>query len=212
MSSICPTVMPSSDDLHIFRAMMERVGLLSPRLQIDLMDGDFAPHRNTDPAQLWWPAGVQADLHVMYRHPEEILDTLINLRPHMIILHAEEEGEIATMLRSIKRAGIMSALALLPETNPAEVRPLIELADHVLIFGGKLGEPGSANLGMLAKVADIRAISPNVEIGWDGGANEADVAEIAAAGVDVINVGAALQRAENPAATYKNLCELIENI
>lgn len=209
MSTICPTVMPASDDPHVFRAMMERVGLLASRLQIDLMDGDFAPHRNIAPHQLWWPDGAQADIHVMYRHPAEILETLIGLRPHCVILHAEADDDLLPLLRTIKAHGIKAGVALLPATTVVAARAYIELADHVLLFGGALGEPGTADLRILAKVPEVRSYRPHIEIGWDGGANEDDVAEIAAAGVDVINVGAALQRAENPADMYRTLCDLV---
>ena len=208
MSTICPTVMPSSDDLHVFRAMMERVGLIAPRLQIDLMDGDFAPHRNVEPSRVWWPDGVQADLHVMYRHPETILETLLGLRPHCIILHVESEANVLQLLRVVKQQGILAGIAILPETNISNVAELIQAADHVLLFGGKLGEPGNADLRVLSKVPEVRALNSRVEIGWDGGANEADIAEIAAAGVDIINVGSALQRAENPAEAYRQLSQL----
>lgn len=201
--------MSGSDDPHVFRAMMERVGLLAPRLQIDLMDGDFAPHKNILPEKLWWPEGVQADVHVMYQHPETILDTLLELRPHMIILHAEADTDVVACLQRIKGSGCAAGLALLPETTVESLEELIESVDHILIFGGKLGEPGQADLRQLSKVASIRAIAPRVEIGWDGGANADDIAEISRSGVDVINVGAALQRAEDPAAAYRRLCELV---
>ena len=200
--------MPSSDDPHVFRAMMERAGLLAPRLQIDLMDGDFAPHRNIEPSRVWWPDGVRADLHVMYRHPEMILDTLLGLHPHCIILHVESEANILQLLRTVKQQGIRAGIAILPKTNISDVAELIQVADHVLLFGGKLGEPGNADLRVLSKVPEVRALNARVEIGWDGGANEGDVAEIAAAGIDIINVGSALQRAENPADEYRRLVEL----
>lgn len=204
--------MPGSDDPHIFRAMMERVGLLASRLQIDLMDGDFAPHRNIAPEKLWWPSGVRADLHVMYRKPETVLETLVKLRPHLILFHAESEGDLVSLMRSVKAKGIKIGVVLLPETSVADAKKLIERADHVLIFGGKLGEAGEADLTQLEKVADIRAISPRVEIGWDGGANAETIPTIAAAGVDVINVGAALQRALDPLETYHALSALASDI
>ena len=208
MAIICPTVMPSGDDPHIFRAMMERVGSLASRLQIDLMDGDFAPHRNMAPEKLWWPEGVGADLHVMYRQPGVILSSLIALRPHLILFHAESDGDVLECMGVVKANGIQAGVVLLSETSVSAASQLIERADHVLIFGGQLGEPGQADLVQLDKVAAIRQINPHVEIGWDGGANAETIPSIAAAGVDVINVGAALQRAESPVETYAYLSQL----
>ena len=94
--------------------------------------------------------------------------------------------------------------------NIRNVIPLIESADHVLIFSGDLGHfGGHADLAMLRKVADVKAIHPGVEIGWDGGANADNVAELAAGGIDVINVGGAIQRADDPQSAYDTLVSKI---
>lgn len=210
MAIICPTVMPGGDDPHIFRAMMERVGSLAPRLQIDLMDGGFAPHHNIAPEKLWWPEGVEADLHVMYRQPAAIISSLLALKPHLILFHAESDGDIAALLSRVKASEGKAGVVLLPETSVESAQSLVEQADHILIFGGKLGEPGQADLSQLEKVAAIRQLNPQVEIGWDGGANTDTIPTIAAAGVDIINVGAALQRALNPEVEYQKLTDLAD--
>ena len=67
---------------------------------------------------------------------------------------------------------------------------------------------GQANLLQIQKVRLIRAISPNIEIGWDGGANIDNLPMIIQAGVDVINVGSAISLASNPAEAYKAMVEL----
>ncbi len=209
MAQICPTVMPTIDDPHAFRGLMERVGVLAPRIQIDLMDGVFAPHRNIEPSAVWWPDGTEADIHVMYKHPASIVDTLIALHPHMIILHVEADDDILSLMGKIKSAGILAGVALLTGTAVESVRPFIEQADHVLLFAGQLGVHASANLATLDKVAAVRAIHPSMEIGWDGGANETDAMLLKNGGIDVINVGGYLERAENPKAVYEQLVELV---
>ena len=188
---------------------MERLANLGSRIQIDLMDGDFAPHRNIDPAKIWWPAGVQADIHFMYRHPKHYLDLLLGLQPHMIIVHAEAADDVLDTLFAIRAAGILAGVALLPKTEVRFAAPLIAQADHVMLFAGELGSSGTANLSLLEKIADIKKHKPGVEIGWDGGANEQNVAKLASSGVDVINVGNALRQADNPLAVYERLKSLI---
>lgn len=209
--------MPTSDDPHVFRNMMERLGSLGPRIQIDLMDGRFAPHRNTDPNSLWWPEGVKADIHLMYLRPEEVIDSLLQLQPHLVILHAEAEGDLAGQIRQIQSAAVKAGVALLRASLVEDHKELIRLADHVLLFGGELGGDGTAELSALDKVAEVRAVFNNisddedasVEIGWDGGANQDNIRRIADAGIDVINVGGALRKAENPAKAYEELCQLL---
>lgn len=205
MAMIVPSVTPYSADPHVFREQIERVSF-APRIQIDLMDGEFAPNKNTNPIQVWWPEGVVADIHLMYRHPAEHLETLISLRPHLIILHAEAEGDIAAMVQHIQRFSIKAGVALLADTTVESARDCIAIADHVMLFGGKLGHfGGKADLTLLDKVSAIREVRSDSEIGWDGGANQATVATIAAAGIDVINVGSAIQRSDNPQQAYEAL-------
>ena len=75
-----------------------------------------------------------------------------------------------------------------------------------MIFAGDLGHQGG-NIDMLQieKVPLIREIKPDVEIGWDGGANLSNVRALAHAGIDVINIGSALSRAADKSAMYQSL-------
>ena len=57
----------------------------------------------------------------------------------------------------------------------------------------------------LEKVRLIRNIHPDVEIGWDGGANLENVFSLAQGGVDVINCGGAISRATDAAQAYQQL-------
>jgi len=217
MAIICPTIMPVSDSPEAFRTMMQKLGPLASRLQIDLMDGQFAPHHNTIPDHVWWPEGKLADIHLMYLYPEEAVRELLLRHPNMIIIHAEAHGDLPDVMRQIQEAGVKAGVALLRTTNVEDARELIEIADHVLIFGGELGGDGVAELGALDKVAEIRAMRVNItddedahiEIGWDGGANEGNVVLLAGSGIDVINVGGALRGTDDPAHVYRKLVALV---
>ena len=210
MSQICPTVTPTTTDPHEYRDQLERVVSLSDRLQLDFMDGEFASPRALNVAQAWWPEGKTIDLHMMYRRPLEHIETLVSLHPSLVIIHAEAEGDLAGMMAHLQGLGIRAGVALLQDTSVESVKNLISLADHVLIFAGKLGSfGGSADLSLLSKVAEIRAFKPDIEIGWDGGANADNVRQLADGGIDVINAGGAIQKAENPIEAYQHLVGLI---
>src|SRR5690606_44954 len=87
MPVICPTV--TAFEPHEYRAQMERAAGLAKRIHIDLMDGEFAPSVSPPLAQVWWPHGIKADIHLMYQRPMEQLNQLIKLKPHMVIVHNE---------------------------------------------------------------------------------------------------------------------------
>ena len=57
----------------------------------------------------------------------------------------------------------------------------------------------------MEKIRLIRDMKPEVEIGWDGGANMTNIRALAHADLDVINVGSAISQAENPAGAFQAL-------
>jgi ribulose-phosphate 3-epimerase len=101
-------------------------------------------------------------------------------------------------------------VALLKTTVPSTVSEAIKAADHVLIFSGNLGYyGGTASMMQLEKIRLIKKINPKVEIGWDGGINAGNAFTLAQGGVDVLNVGGAINTAEDPAGVYAKLVEEI---
>ncbi|RWZ78096.1 MAG: hypothetical protein EOT04_03000 [Candidatus Chaera renei] len=208
MSLICPAVLAA--DPQDYRRKINIVTAFAKRIHIDLSDGDFAPGRSINPIQAWWPPGVLADIHLMYRHPLEHIETMVSLGPNLAIIHAEAEGDLAGMMEHLKRCGQKIGLAMLADTEPDRVSQLIGLADHVLIFSGKLGSyGGSADLSLLQKIGAVKRINSQAEIGWDGGADPSNVQTIAAAGVEVIVAGGSIMQAGDPAAEYAKLANSI---
>lgn len=212
MSIICPTITDTLSDPHEFRAQIERVQDFAERIQIDLMDGEFAPSKSINLAQAWWPDGIMADVHLMYKRPLEHIETLVSLHPHLVIIHAEAEGDLPGMIKHLQQCGIKAGVCLLRETGVEQVGGLIEIADHALLFSGDLGYfGGTAHLEVLDKIYPIKELNPSIEIGWDGGANESNVLQLARGGVNVINVGGAIQQASDPRSSYAKLVEIIAN-
>ena len=57
----------------------------------------------------------------------------------------------------------------------------------------------------MEKISLVRAMKPELEIGWDGGANLSNIRALAHADLDVINVGSAIAKSDNPAATFEEM-------
>ncbi len=193
-----------------YARQIERVAPFATRLHIDIADGKFTPNKLIDASQIWWPGGLRADVHVMYRRPIEVIDTLIALGPQLVIVQAEAEGDFALLAKQLHYHGIEAGVALLPQTPVEYILPGIELIDHVTIFSGDLGHfGGEIDLGLLAKARAIRALSNRIEIGWDGGAKPDNVRQLADAGVEVIVSGGFIQKAEDPKEAYDTLKALV---
>ncbi len=211
MSIICPSVTPTTSSIDEYRQMLEKVTAFAPRVQIDLMDSEFASPKTISVADIWWPENVIADIHLMYRHPVDFMETIVNLGPNLVIIHAEAEGELARFMEFLRSNGIKTGVALLQQTSVASASELLKLADHALIFSGALGSYGGiADLDLLSKIPEIRTLNSTIEIGWDGGANMETVEALAHGGVDVINVGGAIQKALYPQDVYANLVRRVQ--
>lgn len=207
MSIICPTVLAATE--ADFSEQMETVAAFADRIQIDLGDGVFTTE-SVALDKVWWPEDLSADIHLMYRDPEPVLDTLIARRPSLVILHAEASGDLPDMLARLQNQGIRAGIALLQETSVTQAGALVAAADHVLIFSGSLGSFGGvADLGLLGKVPQVRSLNPSAEIGWDGGANLDSVVALRDGGIDVLNVGGAIQKASHPANAYRALVRAV---
>ena len=200
-----------TDNKQDYRAQVERINVFTRRVQIDVTDGAFTPVQTLDVTNIWWPKNWQADLHLIAANPSQHMDTILKLDPSLCILHAEANEDLMPCFQMLKNAGIKVGLALLPTTFPGDVKHYIDEADHVLIFAGQLGVQGApADLMQMEKIPLVRNMKPEVEIGWDGGANMSNIRALAHADLDVINVGSAISQAENPAAAFEELVAEID--
>jgi len=208
-ATICPTI--TTDNAAVYKQQIEQTLTYAHRIHIDLADGMFTRNRLTEIEDVWWPGGVRADLHVMYQNPFDHLETLVALRPQLIIVHAEAEGDFMHFAAAAHHYGIEVGVALLPETPVSAIQPALEVIDHVLIFSGNLGHfGGHADLGLLGKVQQLKDLKPRLEIGWDGGVNDKNAKLLAMGGVDVLNAGGYLHGAMAPQTAYAKLRAAIE--
>ena len=201
---IAPAIL--AENAAQYKEQVDRITGFVERVHIDISDGEFAPTLTVGIQELWAPEGWTIDIHAMVNNLEEYIPKLIALRPHMIIVHAEAMGDVKTALRQIRQAGIMAGLALLKPTVPRTVEEFIKLADHVMIFSGELGRfGGTASLMQLEKIRLIKAINPNVEIGWDGGVLVDNAYSLVQGGVNVLNAGGVIQKSSDPHAIFSKL-------
>lgn len=207
MAIICPTI--TAYNTHQYREQMERVETFASRVHIDFMDGEFANPKSVDIDTAWWPDHIKADLHLMYKQPVDYLGAAIKLKPNLIILHAEAEGNFAELSHQLSAVGIKVGIALLQATSVEEILPVLNYIDHVLIFSGNLGHHGGvADLKLIKKVKKISKLKPNIEIAWDGGVDDKDAEILISFGVDVLNVGGYIHQSSDPIKAYDKLKQI----
>lgn len=209
MCVVCPTVTAYTNDE--FNEQLNTLEPFAERIHFDVGDGEFTT-KMIDIADMRMPAAAIIDVHLMAHNPERYLPELIALQPALVIAHAEARGDVLGFMKHLREHGIASGIALLQKTQVNDVRPLIKQADHVLIFSGSLGSfGGKVDFSLLRKVVEAKAIKPHAEIGWDGGINAGTIRQLANGGVDVLNVGGAIQKATRPANAYQELRRLLQD-
>ncbi len=204
MSTIVPTVLASTPE--DYKASLERVHTFTNRIHVDFSDGSFAPNKTIAVNQIWWPQQWQTDIHAMVADPGQYVDLLISMKPSLIIFHAEVQIDLAPVLKKVRDSGIKVGIALMRSSVPADYATHIENVDHVMVFSGDLGNyGGTASMMQLEKIRMIKNINSGLEIGWDGGVATENAFSLSQGGVDVLNTGGAIQKAQDPKAAYDAL-------
>lgn len=205
MPVICPTVTASSEE--DYKTQIENIVHFAHRIHVDLSDGLFAPKKLVNPDKAWWPVGVEANFHLMFKHPEKAVQPVLEHRPNLIIVHAEAEGDFGSFAKLCRGRQVSVGVALLPETPAETILPALEQIDHVLIFSGNLGYQGGSHVDfkLLNKSSILKKHKPELEIGWDGGINDQSLSRLIESGIDVLNVGGYIQSSPDPARAFNTL-------
>lgn len=204
MASVVPTVLAT--DPEQYQHMYDVARSLSLRVHVDISDGRFTDSATIGIAQVHRDDEAELDLHLMVEDPALILESALSLKPQLIIFHTESQGDVAACMAHCRELGVKAGVAILPKTTVESAKELIAKADHTLIFTGNLGHNGGDfALDQLAKVSEIRAIKPTIEIGVDGGVNDKVASLIVVEGVDVLYSGSFLQNAEDPKAALESI-------
>ncbi len=151
------------------------------------------------------------DCHLMIVHPEKYVERFAKAGADIITVHYEAcQDNLKEVLALIKSTGVKGGVVINPDTSVDKIKDVILLCDMVLVmsvfpgFGGQKFIPTSLN-----KLREIRAIidesGREIDLQIDGGVTIENVAEIKAAGANVIVAGSTVFKAENKRETIAQL-------
>ena len=151
------------------------------------------------------------DCHLMIVHPEKYVERFAKAGADIITVHYEAcKDNLKEVLELIKSTGVKCGAGINPDTPVDKIKDVILLCDMVLVmsvfpgFGGQKFIPSA-----LDKLREIRAIinasGKEIDLEIDGGVTAENVAEIKAAGANVIVAGSAVFKAEDRAAMIASL-------
>jgi ribulose-phosphate 3-epimerase len=175
-------------------------------LHVDVMDGHFVPNITIGlpvVKSLAAATRLPIDAHLMISEPGRYAEQFVAAGAKMVSVHVEADAHLHRTLMAIKGAGAQAGVAINPATPLTEIEEAIGFADYILVmsvnpgFGGqRFIEPALDKVRRLRRMIDERGLKTRIEI--DGGIDLDNVAEVVAAGAEILVAGSAIFGAADP--------------
>ncbi len=177
-------------------------------LHVDVMDGHFVPNITIGPVvvkSLRKVSGLFFDVHLMISDAPKYAPEFVKAGADGITFHLEAVPDSKEMINQLRKLGCSVGVSIKPGTPVAELKPIIQLVDMVLLmtvepgFGGQSFIPES-----IARCQELRQmLRPNQRLEVDGGIDPTTAPRIVAAGADTLVAGSAVFAKPDPAAAVK---------
>ena len=194
-------------------AAVERGG--ARLLHVDVMDGHFVPNITLGlpvVKSIRRATELPIDTHLMITEPGVYAEQFVDAGANMVSIHVETDPHLHRTLMCIKKKGARAGVAINPATPLVALEEALPFADYILImsvnpgFGGQKFIPTSLDkVRRLKKMIEERNLSTRIEI--DGGIDRNNIAEVAAAGAEIIVSGSAIFNESDPAEAVRTLRE-----
>jgi ribulose-phosphate 3-epimerase len=192
---------------------VERAG--ASILHVDVMDGRFVPNITIGlpvVKAISRATRLPIDAHLMIVEPGQYAEKFVKAGAQMVSIHIEADAHAHRTLSAIRAAGGLAGIAINPATSLSAIEEVLKFADYVLLmsvnpgFGGqKFISESLDKLRRLRRMIDERGLKTRIEI--DGGIDSDNIAEVAAAGAEIIVSGSAIFGADDPGVALRQLRE-----
>lgn len=193
---------------------VEKIIDLVPRVQIDFVDGHFAPNRtwlfnNKDEEKIeaiihedmglpfWDTLNYEFDL--MVKDPMQHMEMFIAFGPSKMIFHVEGLDQEKTLtffetIPEIVRTAITFGIALGNDTDPAALAPYMEYVESIQCMGiQNVGFQGQAfDERVYDTIKKVKGMYPDKIIAVDGAVSLENAAQLVIAGADELVIGSGL--------------------
>ncbi len=176
-------------------------------IHIDVMDGHFVPNLTMGPPVIKALRGCSDkpfDVHLMIEPAAPYLADYADAGADIITVHAEADIHLHRNLQVIRGLGKKAGVSINPSTPAAAVEPVLDDVDLILVMSVNPGFGGQSYISSVTpKIAEIKAMIGDrpIELEVDGGVKPDNVAEVAAAGANVVVAGSAVFQGSDYAAT-----------
>jgi len=218
MSIVIPAILASSK--QEFRTYLNSIQSLAEIIQIDIMDGEFVSSKSLMPREFFYEdfGNLKVEIHIManFNNTRDIIESLKSFKAcTRIIVHQEictNLEQLRQLVNLIKSINKEVAIAINPDTDMRDIGKVVKKIDGVQFMGvnpGFYGSPLQAQVYEKVKDFQSRYTMYEGDISWDGAVSLDNIKTIQDLGVNRIAVGSAIFKSDNPAQSYQ---ELVDNL
>jgi ribulose-phosphate 3-epimerase len=211
---IVPTILTA--DIDDFEDRLQVVENLTERVQIDYVDGFFAPEMTCCEAHVIREVHTNAMLEVqlMVVDPIKQVKAWADAGVDRIIGHIEEMEDQTAFVEKVSDLGLSVGLALNLETPLDKLNyRLLPSLDVVLLMSHEVGIGGVAlNDAIYERITHLRDLNEEIDIEIDGGVDETNAADLVRAGATMLAVGSYIFDHENPAQAIETLRKITNEL
>lgn len=199
---LSPSIL-SADFSRLGEQVGEAITAGAEYIHVDVMDGHFVPNISIGPLivaalrPLAQATGTILDVHLMITQPDRYLADFAQAGADIITVHVETCPHLHRTVQVIRELGVKPGVTLNPATSLATVEEILPDVDQVLIMSVNPGFGGQSYIaGSTDKIRRMRQmldrIGSTADIGVDGGIKSHNVAEVVAAGANILVAGSAI--------------------
>lgn len=206
---INPTIL--TNDKEDYAMQVIRDAGFAKELDIDVIDWSLTPGKTISAEEsLSVPVDVSYNFDLMMDHPSKAIEILVeDIRVRKIIINLHSLDNVDDLLEFIEEKGIETAVSFHEPNQYNLVKKYFYKVDSVHIFAIQPGAQGNEfRPEMLEYAKRLRQDGFEGEIGLDGGVNKRTLPQILNFPFDVVVVGSAIAKSENPKSTYLELIDM----
>jgi len=180
-------------------------------LHFDVMDGHFVPNISFGPTVLSSICDMTnqiLDVHMMVNEPIRFVDAFKRAGADHITVHLEACSDLQETINKIHQCGMTAGISIKPGTKVSDLIPFLDKVEMFLImsvepgFGGQAFLPdGIERIRELRGLLEIRGLTKDIQV--DGGISHDNVADVVAAGANIIVAGSTIFQGDTRGNTAK---------